>query len=200
MLTKILLSDLKEINIIGGQIISRVEAKDESEKQDTIKVLVPKAISNGVINADALETLDLKTTIDSKRITKEGDIIVKLTTPYGACLIDKENEGLLVPSFCVIINNVPEHIMKEYLVAFLNSKTCLMQIKSLVTGLSIPLLSSGQIKKFTIPLPETSIQKEISETYFESLEKIKLLEKITKLEKEYLDSKFVEMESNDGRK
>lgn len=194
MVNKVLISNLNEMNIIGGQIMSRVEAKDISEKYDTMKVLVPKAISNGMVNLDELGTLDVKLDVDSKRITKEGDIVMKLSTPYDACLITKESEGLLVPSFCAIINNVPENIEKEYLVAFLNSKLCLMQIKNLVTGSSIAILSSGQIKKLSIPVPKLSVQKEIAKAYVEGIEKIKLLERITKLEKEYIDSRFLEME------
>lgn len=194
MVNKVIISNLNEMNIIGGQIMSRVEAKDISEKYDTMKVLVPKAISNGMVNLDELGTLEVKLDVDSKRITKEGDIVMKLSTPYDACLITKEFEGLLVPSFCAIINNVPENIEKEYLVAFLNSKLCLMQIKNLVTGSSIAILSSGQIKKLSVPVPELSVQKEIAKAYIEGIEKIKLLERITKLEKEYIDSRFLEME------
>ena len=100
----------------------------------------------------------------------------------------------MVPSFCAIINNIPEDILKEYLLAYLNSKACLRQIKNLIAGTTIAILSSGQIKKLFIPIPELSIQEEIAELYRKSVEKIKLLERITMLEKEYLDSRFIEME------
>lgn len=194
MVKKVLIADLAGMNIIGGQISSRVEAKDVSEKYDTMKVLIPKAISNGKVSIEELGTLDVKIGVDPKRITKAGDIVMKLSTPYDACLITKDEEGLLVPSFCAIINNVPEYISKEYLLAYINSKACQLQIKNLVTGSTIAILSSGQIKKLSIPVPEIEIQREIAEKYIEGIEKVKLLEKIVRLEKEYLDSRFLEME------
>lgn len=194
MVKKVLIADLAGMNIIGGQISSRVEAKDVSEKYDTMKVLIPKAISNGKVSIEELGTLDVKIGVDPKRITKAGDIVMKLSTPYDACLITKDEEGLLVPSFCAIINNVPEYISKEYLLAYINSKACQLQIKNLVTGSTIAILSSGQIKKLSIPVPEIEIQLEIAEKYIEGVEKVKLLEKIVRLEKEYLDSRFLEME------
>lgn len=194
MVKKVLIADLAGMNIIGGQISSRVEAKDVSEKYDTMKVLIPKAISNGKVSIEELGTLDVKIGVDPKRITKAGDIVMKLSTPYDACLITKDEEGLLVPSFCAIINNVPEYISKEYLLAYINSKACQLQIKNLVTGSTIAILSSGQIKKLSIPVPEIEIQREIAEKYIEGVEKVKLLEKIVRLEKEYLDSRFLEME------
>lgn len=194
MVKKVLIADLAGMNIIGGQISSRVEAKDVSEKYDTMKVLIPKAISNGKVSMEELGTLDVKIGVDPKRITKAGDIVMKLSTPYDACLITKDEEGLLVPSFCAIINNVPEYISKEYLLAYINSKACQLQIKNLVTGSTIAILSSGQIKKLSIPVPEIEIQREIADKYIEGVEKVKLLEKIVRLEKEYLDSRFLEME------
>lgn len=78
-----------------------------------MKVLIPKAISNGRVNPLELATLDVKIGVDSKRITQEGDIVMKLSTPYDACIITKEDEGLLVPSFCVII--------KMFLIIFLKN-------------------------------------------------------------------------------
>jgi restriction endonuclease S subunit len=206
MVKKVLISELVDagkMNIIGGQITSRVEAKYTKEKIGSIKVLLPKAISNGSINQDELGTLDLKTEIDKKRITKAGDIVIKLSTPYDACIITEEEEGLLVPSFCAIINNVPDSILKEYLLAYLNSQACLLQIQTLFTGTTIPILSIGQIKKLYVPLPDEegdSPQYYIAKKYMEGVEKNKLLEKVMRLEKEYLDSMFFEMEGYYGNR
>lgn len=195
MVNKILIGNINGLNIIGGQIISRIEAKNISEKYDTMKVLVPKAISNGRVNKEELAEVDVKIDVDPKRITRAGDIVMKLSTPYDACLITKEDEGLLVPSFCAIVNNIPEDmILKEYLLSFLNSKACLMQIKTIVTGSTMSILSVGQIKKISVPVPVLFTQDEIGDRYLQEMEKIRLLERIVKLEKEYLDSRFFEME------
>ena len=120
---------------------------------------------------------------------------MKLSTPYDACLITKEDEGLLVPSFCAIINNLPEDIDVEYLLAFINSQPCKLQIKNIVSGSLTAILSTGQIKKIAIPVPTLDEQKEMANRYTQFIKKIKLLEKIVKLENEYLDSRFFEMEA-----
>ena len=33
----------------------------------------------------------------------KNDIIIKLSTPYEACVIDDDNVGLVIPSFCAIL-------------------------------------------------------------------------------------------------
>ena len=77
MVNKVLFNDLFNVNIIGGQITSRIEAKDISEKYETMKVLIPKAISNGSVKHEELGTIDVKLGVDSKRITKAGDISIR---------------------------------------------------------------------------------------------------------------------------
>ena len=194
MLKKVLLKDIENLNIIGGQITSRIEAKLDSNKIGEIKVLTPKAIQNGSCNHKDLGLLNISQEADSKKVTKLGDIVIKLSTPYDACIIKEEDEGLLVPSFCAIINNVPDYISKDYLLAFLNSKVYQNQIKNLLIGQNLPILSIGQIKKVELPLPSIDIQEDIGKTYKGTLDKIKLLEKIISLESEYLESRFYELE------
>lgn len=194
MLKKVLLKDIENLNIIGGQITSRIEAKLDSNKIGEIKVLTPKAIQNGSCNHKDLGLLNISQEADSKKVTKLGDIVIKLSTPYDACIIKEEDEGLLVPSFCAIINNIPDYISKDYLLAFLNSKVYQNQIKNLLIGQNLPILSIGQIKKVELPLPSIDIQEDIGKTYKGTLDKIKLLERIISLESEYLESRFYELE------
>lgn len=194
MLKKVLLKDIENLNIIGGQITSRIEAKLDSNKIGEIKVLTPKAIQNGSCNHKDLGLLNISQEADSKKVTKLGDIVIKLSTPYDACIIKEEDEGLLVPSFCAIINNIPDYISKDYLLAFLNSKVYQNQIKNLLIGQNLPILSIGQIKKVELPLPSIDVQEDIGNTYKGTLDKIKLLEKIISLESEYLESRFYELE------
>ena len=194
MLKKVLLKDIENLNITGGQITSRIEAKLDSNKIGEIKVLTPKAIQNGSVNHKDLGLLNISQEADSKKVTKLGDIVIKLSTPYDACIIKEEDEGLLVPSFCAIINNVPDYISKDYLLAFLNSKVYQNQIKNLLIGQNLPILSIGQIKKVELPLPSIDIQEDIGNTYKGTLDKIKLLERIISLESEYLESRFYELE------
>lgn len=196
MLKKVLFKDIEGLNIIGGQITSRIEAKLESNKIGEVKVLTPKAIQNGSVNHKDLGNINIATTIDSKKLTKEGDIVIKLSTPYDACIITKDDEGLLVPSFCAIINNIPEYISKEYLLAFLNSKVYQNQIKNILVGQTLPVLSVGQIKKMELPIPSNDIQREIGSDYQNTLKKIQLLNKVISLENEYLESRFLEMEED----
>lgn len=195
MVKKELIEKITGVNVVGGQIISRVEAKN-NDKVDTVKVLVPRAIVNGMVEHNNLTTLDVKTKLDEKKLTKVGDIVLKLSTPYDACIITANDEGLLVPSFCAIINNIPNYIDKNYLLAFLNSRLCTEQIKNLTANSTIAILSVGGIKKISVIIPEMNYQKEIGNNYLKTCEKIKTINQIIALEQEKLDTIFINMEKN----
>lgn len=190
---KILLGDLKDVEIIGGQIIARIEDKNDTSK-DEVSVLASKAIADGVVNREDLMTIRVKDNVDRNKFTKEGDIIIKLTTPYNSCIITKENENLLIPSFCAAIRNVNGEITKGYLLAYLNSSLFQEKIKTIVTGKAICFLKLSQIEKLEIPQVDLAKQKEIADKYLKTAEKVKALKDLIKLEQEHLDAIFYEIE------
>ena len=189
---------LKELNIeiVGGQIVQRVIA--DVERGEVVldpqrKTIVAKTVSEGLIDEEGVVVNDYKTTFDDKKLTHEGDIVVKLSAPYNAVIIDKEHEGMLVSSFCSIIRNVNE-IDKRYLVAFLNSDVAQTQLKNSVVGTVMSILSNGKLGDLLIPVPTKEKQEEIG-SYFEKTVKNRvLLAKIIKLEEQKLAALIADLE------
>lgn len=189
--------NLKElqIEIIGGQIMSRVIAKTDLDENiaETRKVIVPKAIlAEGTIDVTELPEEDLKVIADEKRITKEGDIVIKLSTPYNAALIDEESANCIVPSFCAIVR-YPVGIDVNYLLAFLNSSSCKNQLKQQVAGAMMTVLSVGKVSNVLMPKPDLTEQKRIGQHYIKTQQKLKIIKQIVALEARRNDIVFKEM-------
>ncbi len=169
---------------ISGQVISRIEAKNSDETvTGYCKVLVPKAIKNGKINHDEIITIKLKTEVDEKKCTKEGDIILKLSQPYDAAYVTKKDEGILVTSFCMILRDITKDINPKYLAVFLNSNEYKIQAMSLTSGATIPMLTKGKIQQIKIKKLEDADQKEIINLNNDIVHKQQIFEEIIKLEK-----------------
>lgn len=188
---------LKEcgVKLIGGQIMSRVKA--ETNKNDEtlceIKVVIPKSIqADGSINVDDMPTEPLKAEPDAKKIVKAGDIVMKLSTPYDAALVDEDSEGSLVPSFCAIVR-CGFDLDKNYLLAFLNSESCKEQLRTQVAGAAITVLSVGKIENILIPIPPREKQHAIGNTYLEAQNKLRLIKKIAELESKKNNITFREL-------
>ena len=189
------LGDISEV--IGGQIMTRIKTEKPGDVAiETRRVIVPKAITEeGLIDKSVLPQEELKTEADEKKITKEGDIVIKLNSPYDSAVITEETKGCIVPSFCAIIRLLENPgITPSYIQAFLNSRLCKDQIDSSVQGAIMTLVTVGKLREIEIPLPEETKQHSIGSTYLETLDKLKILKEIIELEKQKNDAFFYELE------
>ena len=138
--------------------------------------------------------MDLTHFVDDNKITKDGTLVLKLSTPYDACVVTKEDENLIVSSFCATLAITDKNVDLFYLLAFLNSKLYRDQVENLAAGSAIPLISVGAIKDVQVPLPSKEEQEKIGKDFINTMKKIKLINKITALEAEKVNSIFYGME------
>lgn len=201
MKENIRIKTMEEVGVIvtGGQIMTRIAAKDGSKDEvvETRRVVIPKCISgDGSIRCEDMPEEALKTVPDPKRLTERGDIVVKLSTPYDAAMVDERSEGSVVPSFCAIIKDTGK-VDPRYLLAFLNSKSCKDQLKAQVAGAVMTVLSVGKIKGVLIPIPSVERQAEIGEHFLATQKKLRIAEEIVRLEQKKNDILFQEMVKSD---
>lgn len=167
--------------IYSGQIISRVDAKDEVGDVviEERKVLIPKAISGGRVIHSDLGTVKLKKAVDEDRITRQGDIVLKLSTPYDAAYIGNDDEGLVVPSFCSIIRGVEvSKADPEFITAYLNTEYVREMLKSKVAGTTMPMIKLSDVKDLEISNVPLDKQKVLGEAYSLSCQKQDVLKEM----------------------
>lgn len=189
-----------DISITTGQIMSRVTASENGldEVVETRKVIIPKSINaDGTISEEVLPEENLRVEADPKKLTVEGDIVLKLSTPYDAARVDASTEGCLVPSFCAIVKNNDKDLDTDYLLAFLNSSNCKTQLSNQVSGAVMTVLSVGKVKNVEIPIPPMEKQHEIGEAFYESQAKIKTIKRIMELEAKRNDALINELSNGD---
>ncbi len=184
------LSEIKGLSFIGGQITSRIEVNEKKNEKaiGTVKVIPPKAIKAGKIVHEELYDVEYRTEFDDKKLTKEGDIVVKLSSPYDAAYITKEDEGILITSFCIIIRNTGKDVLSEFITAFCNSEVYMRQVMNMVSGARVPMLTIGKIKEVKVKLLSVNEQEQVAKYYSKLCEKELVMEKIISLEKEKLDT------------
>ena len=191
MQERVKLGECKEIKFVGGQITKRIEA--DIEKGDTICgeiiTIPPKAICAGGIVHENLYSLKYKSEIDESKLTREGDIVVKLSTPYDAAYITKNDEGMLITSFCTIIRiGNDKKINPRFLTAFINSQIYSEQIKKMLSGAGVPMLTMGKLKEVYIGIFSKEEQEEIAVYYENVCKKELLMKRIIELEKGKIDA------------
>ncbi|WP_353852898.1 restriction endonuclease subunit S [Dehalobacter restrictus] len=178
------------VNVFSGQIISRVEAKEDVG--DTVieerQVLIPKAIYSGRVTHADLGSVKLKKAVDAERITQKNDIVLKLSTPYDAAYITKDDEGLVVPSFCCVLRVIKAGIDPEFLTAFLNAEYSREKLKAKVAGSTMPMIKISDVKDFDMPDVPLSVQKNLGEAYSLSCQKQDVLRELLSNEQKLIES------------
>ena len=185
--------------IITGVLTRRVvydgEDNDSSLKEG--KILVPKAIDDGLIDHSLLQRVKLDKEVKDKFYTKKGDVIMKLSTPYDSCFIDREeDEGLIVPSFSLIIRGLKSDYDPYFIMAFLSSRYAWNQIERLRSGRTITILSNESVAELDIPEFKKLERERISERYKKYLEFKRMSSEIIELEKERNDVMFFSKEAS----
>ena len=186
--------------IITGVLTRRVvweEGNGDPSLLKSEKILVPKAINDGLIDHSLLQEVKLYKEVKDKFYTKKGDVIMKLSTPYDSCVIEKEeDEGLIVPSFSLIIRKINPKYNPYFVMAFLSSKCAWAQIKNSREGRVLSIINNVSVDELDVPDFNDKEIKEISNRYKRFLNFKRLSAEIISLEKERNDSLFLKNEED----
>ena len=186
------LKDVAE-EIITGVLTRRIvcDGDVDSSLQEE-KILVPKSITDGLIDHTLLQTSRIGKLVKEKFYTRKGDVIMKLSTPYDSCVIEKkEDEGLIVPSFSVIIRGIRAPYDPYFIMAFLSSRRAWSQIERSRSGRVLSIISNESVSELELPSFSETEMKDISTRFRRYLEFRRLSAEIIGLEKERNDILFL---------
>lgn len=183
---------LEEIaSVTVGQIMTRVTADRDlgDSVVDTVKVLVPKAISSGVIVKEDLGNAEITKVIDEEKFTQAGDVVIKLSTPYDAAYVTEEYVGIAIPSFCAAIRITDENKMDAtYLSAFLNSSYVREQLTAKVVGSARPMIKVTDIRALEIPKLSGEDRRDIGKAFTLSGQKKATLQEMIDNESRFMEN------------
>ena len=186
------LKDVAE-EIITGVLTRRIvyDGDADSSLQEG-KILVPKSITDGLIDHTLLQTSRIGKLVKEKFYTRKGDVIMKLSTPYDSCVIEKkEDEGLIVPSFSVIIRGIRAPYDPYFIMAFLSSRRAWSQIERSRSGRALSIISNESVSELELPSFSETEMEVISTRFRRYLEFRRLSAEIIGLEKERNDILFL---------
>jgi restriction endonuclease S subunit len=153
-------------DVSAGLVLKRKEAKTQSEITKIYKTITLKSFNeNGWIDLKYLDEYKSRKLLDDRYITKENDILIRLSNPYTAIKVKPTEVGLVVPSLFGIIKVNQKDIVSGYLSFILNSdKTKQTYFKNSM-GITIPVIRMATIRETKIPIVSYEKQKIISELH-----------------------------------
>ena len=190
------ISELFDIQI--GLIVSR-KAVDFIEKTNNsnyskYNVLSLKSLTENItINTKHFTEIYTKAIMDSKYLTEENDVIVRLVNPLKSFVVTKELENIVVPSqFLKLTNKKDNNILSEYVCVYLNLffNTKKNQKYREDTWL-VNSIKQTTVSDMEIPIIDIKKQEEIINFYKLSKKEISLYKNLAE-KKEQLNNKFLQ--------
>lgn len=176
-----------------GTSVSRAKKANDGENEVEVRVLLPKAMSNGSINVADLASEKVGA-IGDDFYTQEGDVVLKLSTPFDAAYVSSKQEGILVTSFGIILRKTSALIDMRYLSMFLNSKITSTVLAAKSSGQStVKLLRRADVAELEIPLPSIECQELLAELYQDVCQRKKEYERLIALDDELIESQLTKM-------
>lgn len=127
----------------------------------------------------------------AKMIVRNGDIIISTTRPHRGAIAtiscDETEVQIASTGFCVLRELKRKDVLKEYLQWILLDDYILLQMLQRSSGGNYPAITSDELKKIVIPIPDISVQKEICD---EAVRRKKEVDKLrTEAEQEWQAAK-----------
>ena len=165
------------VEIQAGLVLSRTGAKqlelikrNVAEKVSDITVRKYKAITLrsitdvGILDLSQCDDFDSKEEISDRYLTHNNDILVRMFTPLKCCLINSEEENLVVPSqFCILKlkDSFRDLILPEYLYLAMRNKDFSKQVQKLEEGFQLRSIKTSSIAKIKINIPDIATQEKL---------------------------------------
>ena len=145
--------------ITTGLVVKRKEIPPGKKPHSIYNMLTLRSFDqDGWVDEDGFDLFNSIEEIDPKYLTREGDVIIRLSAPNTAITIDKRHENILVPSLFVLIRVIDKSILPEYVSLYLNSNKMRKNYIKESSGSAIQTIKTSAIKDFILQLPDKIIQ------------------------------------------
>lgn len=145
---------LKDL-LAGGKVLrGAYTLKSASEDEPLYPVVGIRALENGAVNHDAVESLALKYEKERERATiSPGDILLSKVGPLKIAIADEKCTGYVLSQNLLLLRfreGVDPWMMFEYL----NTPGARAELAARTRGLALPMLSIADLE--TLPVPHLS--------------------------------------------
>lgn len=166
-------------NINTGLVTARKQAKITDQEIIKYRILNLKVINEkGYIEDNLVEEFEANERIKPVYLTKVRDIVVRLTFPFTAVLIDEEHENMIIPSHFVVIRPDKERLLPEYLYWLLNTEKVKQELQQNINSTTIGTVKPMAYAELDIEQITLQEQTQIGDIYMLAKKELYLLDQI----------------------
>lgn len=178
------LGDLATVR--SGLVLSRKQARKDKPVKMRYPLLSFRAVQpNGYIDMEQLDVFDAAEQLSPEYLTQVGDVIIRLTSPYTAVLIDEASVGSVISSNFVIIRVDRSKLLPGYLVWLINTPKIRKAIYENTSSNMLGAINAKFFSEFEIPPLSILQQQKIAELHLLSKKEAALLRRLSEEKERY---------------
>jgi restriction endonuclease S subunit len=152
----------------------------------TLKSIHP----DGYIIDEYLDEFTSGEKLKDRYITRNGDIVIRLSSPHSSVYIDENHQNILVPSLFNIIRLRDRDFFPEFLSIYLNSDKIKKIYKKNSFGTAVEIIQTSLIKKLNIANYNLDMQRRIIRINRLRIEENRLTRELLNKKNEYYEELF----------
>lgn len=154
------LQDLASVR--SGLVLARKQSKGPTPYRYpliNLRCIQPE----GIIDRNELDIYEAKEPLKEEYLSQTGDIVIRLTAPYTAVLIDALTSGMVISSNFVVIRLEGKLLTPEYLFWLLNTPKVKRKIYENATSNMLGAVNAKFLMEFELTLLPSEIQQRIAQ-------------------------------------
>lgn len=108
-------------SVRSGLVLSRKQSKGSTDYRYPL-INLRCVQQGGDIDLNEIDIYEAREPLKEEYLSQKGDIVVRLTAPYTAVLIDDTTLGMVISSNFVVVRIEDKRLLPEYLFWFLNTQ------------------------------------------------------------------------------
>lgn len=168
----------------SGLVLARKQSKGKSECRYLLLNL-RSVLPDGSIDKSQLEVFYTVEPLKREYISQKGDLVVRLTAPYTAVLIDDETAGMVISSHFLVIRIDSNLMLPEYLFWLLNSSKVKRKMFGSATGNVLGAVKTSYLAEFDLEEIPLEQQRKMAELNFLAKRECRLLKKLAEEKEKY---------------
>ncbi len=172
-------------DVRSGLVLSRKQSKEPTDYRYPL-INLRCIQQEGIINLNESDIYEAKEPLKEEYLSQRGDIVVRLTAPYTAVLIDDTMSGMVISSNFVVIRIEDKQLLPEYLFWLLNTQKVKRKIYENTTSNMLGAVKAKFLTDFELTLLPVEDQYKIAQLNLLAKKESQLLKELaTEKEKLY---------------
>ena len=155
--------------------------------------------ADGCVEMAMLDEYYAVESLSPEYLSQVGDVIVRLTAPYTAILVDEESAGMVVSSNFVIIRPNPRQLISGYLAWLLNTRKAKRVIFENTSSNMLGAINPKYFACMEVALPSIDRQSAIADLNALALKEGRLLRRLADEKKRYCDFIMNTLQTDDKK-